>query len=89
MRAQRCGLCCTLVPYLVAPLLLAPPSLPPCLLPLQITPVASLAPVQVGGVTVSQATLHNLGMLQAGGYRVGDTLVVRRAGDVIPQVRAW
>ncbi len=51
-----------------------------------LTPVAKLAPVFVGGVTVTSATLHNLDQVRAKDVRVGDTVVVRRAGDVIPEV---
>ena len=51
-----------------------------------LTPAANLAPVRLAGTTVSRATLHNLNFIRERDIRIGDTVVVRKAGEIIPEI---
>ena len=54
-----------------------------------VTPVAELEPVEIGGVVVKRATLHNISMIREKGLMIGDSVYVRRAGDVIPEITSF
>ena len=52
-----------------------------------LTPVATLKPVRIGGATISRATLHNMDEIKRLNIQIGDTIILERAGDVIPKIR--